>query len=363
MSSVRADTLRSACVSCAAPVLPREVEVGQRPGRVEIGVGVEALHEGIRLVTQIALDLELGLGEQVANVVGELQAPPELVVERRGGEIGDVSDHAGDAHSRRRRASGAVVVAALPVRIGGDGVARDRIPGDALRVERVRARDGNDRVDLIAVLHGPLERLHAAERAAGDGGQPRDPELIQERALGPHHVRDRDDWKVGPVGPARCRVRRRRSRCAAAASQEIRADDEESVGVERLAGADHAVPPAQAAAAAAVALLGAEAVPGALRGRRRREAGGVGVSAQRVADQDDVVARRRQRPIGLVGDADRMQLASAVERKRLRKVEELRVDRADGAHGGLRRWRRHAGDHIPSWPECMISRSVSIMMP
>ena len=215
---------------------------------------------------------------------------------------------------------------------------------------------------LIAVLHGPLERLHAAERAAGDGGQPRDPELIQERALGPHHVGDRDDRKVGPVGPARCRVRGRRSRRAAAASEQIRADDEEPVGVERLAGADHAVPPAQAPAAAGVALVGAEAVPGALRGRRRREAGRVGVAAQRVADQNDVVPRRRQRPVGLVGDADRMQLASTVERERLRKVEELRVDRADGARGGLRRWRGHAGDHIPCGLESMGTDSSAALV-
>ena len=53
--------------------------------------------------------------------------------------------------------------------------------------------------------------------------------------------------------------------------------------------------------------------------RRLREARRVGVSAQRVADQNDVVARRRQRAVGLVGDADRMQLASTVERERLRE--------------------------------------------
>ena len=175
---------------------------------------------------------------------------PNFSPERRRRQVRDVSDHARDAHARRRRAAGAVVVAALPVGIGGDGVARDRVPRDALRLQRVRARDGDDRVDLDrAYVHGPLERLHAAERAAGDGGEPRDPELVQERALRPHHVGDRDDGKVGAVGPARCRVRRRRARRAAAAAEQVRADDEEAVGVERLAGADHAVPPAEAAAA------------------------------------------------------------------------------------------------------------------
>ena len=38
---------------------------------------------------------------------------------------------------------------------------------------------------------------------------------------------------------------------AAAAAEQIRADDEEAIGVEGLAGADHAVPPAEAAAAPA----------------------------------------------------------------------------------------------------------------
>ena len=43
-----------------------------------------------------------------------------------------------------------------------------------------------------------------------------------------------------------------------------------------------------------------------------------------------------------------MQLAPAVERERLRQIEELRVDRADRAGGGLRRWRGHPRDHIPA---------------
>ena len=83
ISSVRAETPRERPRERSAAVLPREIEVRQRPRRVEVGVGVEALDERVGLVAQVALDLELRLGERVADVVGELQPPAELVAERR----------------------------------------------------------------------------------------------------------------------------------------------------------------------------------------------------------------------------------------------------------------------------------------
>ena len=98
--------------------------------------------------------------------------------------------------------------------------------------------------------------------------------------------------------------------------------------------ADHPVPPAEPAAARSVAILGPKTITGALTCRRFRKAGGVSVSAQRVTHQNDVVTRRRQCSVRLVGDANRMQLASAIEPYRIRKIEELRLDRA-GRPGGL----------------------------
>ena len=83
----------------SAAVLPREIEICQRARRVEIRVRVEALDEGVRLMTQVVLDLEFGFGQRVADVVGELQPPPELVLQRLRRQVGDVSDHPRHAHA------------------------------------------------------------------------------------------------------------------------------------------------------------------------------------------------------------------------------------------------------------------------
>ena len=53
--------------------------------------------------------------------------------------------------------------------------------------------------DLIGVQHGPFERLHAAKRSAGDGGEPRDADLVQERPFRADHVGDGDDRKIQSV--------------------------------------------------------------------------------------------------------------------------------------------------------------------
>ena len=61
--------------------------------------------------------------------------------------------------------------------------------------QRVRAGNRDDRIDLIRVENGPLERLHPAKRPAGDGGQSLNPELVGN-ARCVHHVGDGNDGKV-----------------------------------------------------------------------------------------------------------------------------------------------------------------------
>ena len=169
-------------------VLSRQIEVGQRPRRIEVGVRIEALHERLGLMPKVVFDLEFRLAQRVADVVSELQPPAELVAQRPGRQIRDVADHPRDAHARVGLATAAVVVAALPRGVGHDGVPGNRVPRDALRQQRVRAGNRDNGIHLIGIQDGPLERLHAAERSARDGGKPLDPKLVEKGPLGTHHV-------------------------------------------------------------------------------------------------------------------------------------------------------------------------------
>src|SRR5581483_9064816 len=81
----------------------------------------------------------------------------EFIAQRFRREIRDVPHHARDAHAGVGRASGAVVVAVLPVGIGGDRVSRDRIPGHALRLQRMRAGD-----KMIAFTSSPYCTAHSS---------------------------------------------------------------------------------------------------------------------------------------------------------------------------------------------------------
>ena len=123
--------------------------------------------------------------------------------------------------------------------------------------------------------------------------------MVDQHRLGAHHVADGDDRQVEPVGLAGRRIDRGRAGRAEAAADDIRADDEEAVGVDDLARPDQHFPPARLAG-------------------HRIGAGDMLVAGQRVADQD----RRWSAPalscaIGLVGDLERRQQRAGVERQRL----------------------------------------------
>ncbi len=208
-------------------------------------------------------------------------------------------------------------------------------------------------------LHRPFERLHAAERSAGDGAHPHDAKLAQQRPFDADHVGNGNDRKVGTVRTAGLGVHRRRTGRPTTAAEKVRADHEKAFGVERLAGTDHAVPPAEPAALPGIALFSAEPVSRAGLDWRPRETRRVGVAAQGMADEHDVIARRRQRAVGLVRDPDAAQFPAAVQQQRLGEVEELRLDRADRAGGRPRRWRGHRAIISPEVAPIRVGRNFS----
>ena len=73
-----------------------------------------------------------------------------------------------------------------------------------------------------------------------------DAEMVEQHRLRAHHVADGDDREVEPIGLAGRRIGRGRAGRAHAAADHVGADDEVAVGVDRLAGADHARPTSRA---------------------------------------------------------------------------------------------------------------------
>jgi hypothetical protein len=88
-----------------AAMLLGQVEIVERPGDVEIGIGVEPVDEAQPLVAQIALDLEIGV-EAEGLALAALQLAAELGGEAGLGEIGDVR-----RHPRHRQPGGGRIVA------------------------------------------------------------------------------------------------------------------------------------------------------------------------------------------------------------------------------------------------------------
>src|SRR5690606_1679581 len=128
----------------------------------------------------------------------------------------------------------------------------------------------------------PLQHLHAAHRAADDAEELVDAEPVDEPYLGIDHVADRDDGKAEAVRFARLRIDGGRPSRSHASADDIRADDEEAIRVDRLAGPDHRLPPARLA-------------------RDRMPVGRVLVARERMANQYRVRLVGVELAVGLIG--------------------------------------------------------------
>jgi len=155
-----------------------------------------------------------------------------------------------------------------------------------------------------------LQRLHGAEAAAHDRGEAPDAQMIGEPRLGRHPVLHRHHREVGAPRLAGFRVGALWAGGAVAAAEVVHADDEEAVGIHRLARPDHVVPPADV-----VRVVGVVA---------RDVVGGV----ERMADQNRVGTVGIEPTVGLVNQLVRVHHGPALQAEGLREFCRSRRDDA-----------------------------------
>jgi hypothetical protein len=229
-------------------------------------------------------------------------------------------------------------VAAVEIGVGHDRASRHLVEGDVLRGQVRRGRDRDALTQSLRIAQRPGERLHAAEAAAEHRRQPLDAEGIDETGLRIDPVFHRDDREVAAVGPpvrGGIGIRARRPGRAEARARVVDADDEEAIGVERLARTDQVVPPAFALR-----------LPWIRAGDMVRRVEGV-------ADENGVAAARVQAAVGLVGERVVAQHRAARQRQRRGELHQLRLDVAKGAHRHRQEKTRHRQSGTPGGASCL----------
>ena len=150
----------------------------------------------------------------------------------------------------------------------------------------------------LRIGHGPLQHLHAAHRSADHAKQRVDAEAVEQHRLRAHHVGDGDDGKIQSPRLAGRRVGRSGTGRAHAAADDVGADDEVTIDVERQPVADHVLPPSGLA-------------------RHRMHVCDMLIERQRMTDQNGIGALGVELAIGLVGDLERREIDAAIELQRL----------------------------------------------
>jgi hypothetical protein len=218
------------------------IEVVERLGHHQIGIGVEEAGELVALIAQVGLDLEIDVVAEL--VLAMTQLPAKFLGHLAIRQIGDVADHARQPQAPGRDDAMLGVVTAVEIGIGDDRLPCHLVEGDVLR-RQLRRRSDHHRVpDAIRKLQRPFERLHAAEAAADHCRPGLDAQMIGQPCLCRHPVLDRHHREIGAVALAGFRIDRQRTRRTIATTQVVDADDKELPGIERLSRADEVVPPA-----------------------------------------------------------------------------------------------------------------------
>ncbi len=288
----------------------RRVEIVERAGDEQIGVGVEIAAEFVALVAQIALDLEVHAKAVAQSAIAQRTA--EFGGHGVVAEIGDVPDHARHRQTLLGHDAVGVVVAAVKVGVGDDGAARHLVEGDVLRRKTGRCGDSRAVGHAAWMAQRPAQRLHAAQAAADDRSQALDAQPVEQPRLRIDPIFDRHHGETAAPRLASGGVEAHRAGGAEARTGIVGAQDEKALGVERFAGADQVVPPAYALGVACM------------------RAGGVMAGVERMTHQHGVAALGVERAVGFIHQLVGGQLRAALKRQRLLERHALRRDVTEG---------------------------------
>ncbi|MNZ28951.1 hypothetical protein D3C78_461950 [compost metagenome] len=292
----------------------RRVEVIQRLGHQQVGVGVEAARELFALIAQVALDLEFDAVEVVIELVA-LELPAKLFPHRVVGQVGDMPDHTRQHQATLGDHALVLERAAVEFGVGEDGLARHFVEGNVLGRQLWCRGDIDAVAHAVGVGHGPLQGLHAAEAAADNGRPLPDAQAIGKACLAVYPVFNGQYREIGAIRLAGGGVDAAGAGAAVAATEVVQADHEETVGVDRLARADAAVPPAGLAVGGGVV------------------AGRVVMARQGMADQHSIACAGIQAAICLVDQLVAGQRTATGQGQRFIEPGCLRCNQTDGIFG------------------------------
>ena len=145
---------------------------------------------------------------------------------------------AGDREASTRTLIVVVVIPTGEVLVVRDGETANRRPTDLLGSGSEVAGDRSDRTNTLWVHGRPFEYRHCTHGATDDREPAVDPELIGKEGLRSGDVAVGDLGKCRPIRAPGGRVLRGRPGTPLAAAEDIRADDEELIGIDRLARPD-----------------------------------------------------------------------------------------------------------------------------
>ncbi|MPN14626.1 hypothetical protein SDC9_161953 [bioreactor metagenome] len=246
-----------------------------------------------------------------------------------------MTQHACQTQTAHRAGIVLVIVAAVEIGVGQDGLACDFIEGDVLCGQLGGRCDDRSMADAFRVLQRPRQGLHATQAAADHRGKALDAEQVGEAGLGVYPVFDGDEGEGCAPRLAGGRIDRDGARGSVTAAEVVDADDEELARIERLARAHQIVPPANVVGRVGVA------------------AGDVVRTGQCMAHQYRVAARGIEGTVGFVDQVVARQYAAAAQWQRrgeMRCLWRHDADRLRLDHGcRLQKTKNPAGCKNADW--------------